>query len=62
MVRAQIVSGKKFTKDDMKRMQTDTIDVYCKEVVKMMNRRISEDSKYVKIFGDFKKFDCDFSK
>ena len=62
MVREQIASGKKFTKDDMKRMQTDTIDVYCKEVVKMMNQRISEDSKYVKIFGDFKNFNCDFSK
>ena len=62
MVREQIASGKKFTKDDMKRMHTDTVDVYCKEVVKMMNQRISEDSKYVKIFGDFKNFNCDFSK
>ena len=62
MVREQVVAGKKFTKDDMKRMQTDTIDVYCKEVVKKMNKRMEEDSKYIKVFKDFKNFDCNFSK
>lgn len=63
MVKEQIKSGKKFTKDDMKRMQMDTTDVYCLEVVKEMKKKVSVDkARFGKVFEDFIDFDCNFSE
>ena len=52
MVKEVINSGKKITKDDMKRMQADTVDVYCMELVKSMKIKMSkEKERYEKVFG-----------